>query len=99
MVFTLGHFAASDRTAAIDSCDQALIPNPSSIPSVICFFPQNAVLGVMPALEISWAALRVIPPVPDEPDVLAEPDDAALEQAASPSAMMAAPADSIFLFT
>ena len=42
---TLAHFAASDRTAAIDARDQPLTPNPSWMPSVIFLVPQNEVVG------------------------------------------------------
>src|SRR5882724_12616721 len=54
---TFLHFAASDRTAAYDSCDQALIPKPSSTDSVIGLVPQNAILLKLPAFAISCAAV------------------------------------------
>src|ERR1700744_1419272 len=56
-VLTLGHNAASDRTAASDSCDHALTPNPSWTPSVIFLVPQNDVLLETPTSEISCAVL------------------------------------------
>src|SRR5471030_1047470 len=52
ITFTLEHFAASDRTAAYDSCDHALTPKPSSIARVICFVPQNGKLN-LPDFAIS----------------------------------------------
>jgi hypothetical protein len=54
---TLGHNAASDRTAASDSCDHALTPNPSWMPSRIFFVPQNDVLLETPTSAISCAAV------------------------------------------
>ena len=54
---TLLHFAASERTAANDSCDQALMPYPSSTASVICLLPQNGMPLEIPDLAISCAAV------------------------------------------
>jgi hypothetical protein len=81
------------------------MPNPSSMPSVMGFVPQKAVLGEMPEVAISWAVLRLIPAAADElvagelppgdPTLL---DDELLEQAARASAQAsAAAADSVFL--
>src|SRR4051812_22708313 len=55
IVLTFGHFAASERTAAIEACDQALMPKPSWMPRVTCLVPQNAVLSVTPTLLSSWS--------------------------------------------
>src|SRR5216684_4062096 len=54
---TFLHFAASDRTAAYDSCDHALMPNPSRTPRVICLLPQNEVSVEIPDLAISCDAV------------------------------------------
>ncbi len=57
ITFTFEHFAASERTAAYDSCDQVLTPKPSSIPSVIGFVPQNGMFGWIPVEAISCCAV------------------------------------------
>ena len=49
------HFAASERTAAIEECDQPLVPTPSSMPSVIGFVPQKLVSDVLPAAAMIWS--------------------------------------------
>src|SRR3954468_3319592 len=52
---TFEHFAASERAAAYDSCDHALIPKPSRIASLIGFDPQNGRLKT-PDFAISFEA-------------------------------------------
>src|SRR6188472_2974637 len=54
---TFEHFAASERTAAYDSCDHALMPKPSCTPSVICFVPQNGRFEKTPDVAVSWASV------------------------------------------
>src|SRR6266850_1941655 len=54
---TFVHFAASERTAAYDCCDHALMPNPSRTASVICLVPQNGMLLEIPDLAISCVAV------------------------------------------
>src|SRR5438876_6032492 len=80
---TFLHFAASERTAANDSCDHALMPNPSRTASVIGFVPQNAISVEIPDLAISWVAVGQ---VTDVFVVAAVADTAAHASATSASA-------------
>src|SRR3954452_10699054 len=56
---TFGHFAASERTAAYDSCDQAFTPKPSATPRVSGLVPQNDLSLVTPLFWISCSAVSV----------------------------------------
>src|SRR5688500_3641757 len=54
---TLAHFAASERTAAIDACDHGLTPKPSWMPSRIGSVPQKDVSSVLPAAAMISSAV------------------------------------------
>ena len=66
---TFGHLAASERTAAYDSCDHELMPKPSSIPRVIGFVPQNGMFFWIPVAamfcasvgQVTFAAATAVP--------------------------------------
>ena len=57
---TFEHFAASERTAAYDSCDHVLIPKPSRTASVIGFVPQKALLVVAAVMRWTVAGRRFV---------------------------------------